>query len=167
MTAGQRLNALETSPRVNEPEEGKAPDAETARLEADIARTRAEMGETIDALKRKLSPSALAEQAKSVAYDATVGKVGQMVEDAEESFVEAGQSMMHTVRRNPLPAALMSSGFGLRAVRRRTWVRSRSTTSWYPREKGALQTADMALERLGIRLCAERAEPEQALPSSS
>src|SRR3954447_15257000 len=106
MTAGQRLDVYELGPVRGEPEEGDGPDTETARLQADIARTRKEMGSTIEALKHKLSPSALTEQASSAAREAPIEKVEHMIHDAEENLVETGHSMMDTVRRNPIPAAL-------------------------------------------------------------
>src|SRR5262249_24066006 len=89
MTAARRLEAVER--RHDESRyEGGEPDAEESQLEADNARTRAEMDSTIDALRQKLSPAALSEKAGEVAYEATIGKVEDMVHETEHTVVEAG-----------------------------------------------------------------------------
>ena len=72
---------------------------EAARLE--IERTRAGMGETVDAIQGRLSPENLKEQAKDRVKEATVGRA----RDARAGIAE-------TVRANPLPAALTGIGLG-------------------------------------------------------
>lgn len=51
-------------------------------------------------------------EAKTAAYDATVGKVSHMVEDARETVTEAGTTVLGTIRANPIPAALIAVGVG-------------------------------------------------------
>ena len=73
-------------------------EAEARRVE--IERTRADMGETVDAIQERLSPENLKEQAKDRVREATVGRAQG-----------AGSSIMETIRENPLPTAL--TGIGL------------------------------------------------------
>jgi ElaB/YqjD/DUF883 family membrane-anchored ribosome-binding protein len=92
-------------------------DIETAR--ARIEETRAEMSETIDAIKEKLSPDHLVQQAK----EATVGRAQEAmhsaVDTAREAMYSAGDTakgasmtMMETIRQNPMPAAMAGIGLG-------------------------------------------------------
>ncbi|MCA1717374.1 MAG: DUF3618 domain-containing protein, partial [Actinobacteria bacterium] len=74
-------------------------EAEVERVE--IERTRADMGETVDAIQQRLSPESLKEQAKDRVKEATVGKAQG-----------AGSTIVETVRANPLPAALTGLGLG-------------------------------------------------------
>lgn len=115
MTAGERLEALERA-GAPEPED---PEAEAARLRADIAQTRESIGSTINALQEKLSPAALADQAKSAVREATIGKVETMVENAESTLAETGYSVTHTIRRHPLAAALAGIGLAWLWMQRR------------------------------------------------
>lgn len=100
----------------------------------DIEQTRADMSRTIDAIKEKLNPETLKEQAKDALHDATVGKVETAVhnvvesaketasnvwESAREKFSGAGHSakgagynMIDTIKENPIPAALAGIGIG-------------------------------------------------------
>jgi len=71
------------------------------RTRAEIERTRADMGETVDAIQQRLSPENLKEQAKDRVKEVTVGKVQG-----------AGSAIVETVRANPLPAALTGLGLG-------------------------------------------------------
>lgn len=64
---------------------------------AEIERTRADMGETADAIQDKLSPRNLKEQAK---------------EQAKGTAKGAGSTLMETIRENPMPAALTGIGLG-------------------------------------------------------
>jgi len=79
--------------------EAEVDEIEVTRVE--IERTRAGMGETVDAIQDRLSPENLKEQAKDRVREATVGKAQ-----------EAGSGIMDTIRQNPLPAALTGIGLG-------------------------------------------------------
>jgi hypothetical protein len=74
-------------------------EAEVERVE--IERTRADMGETVDAIQQRLSPESLKEQAKDRVKEATVGKAQG-----------AGSAIVESVRANPVPAALTGIGLG-------------------------------------------------------
>lgn len=71
-----------------------------AEIEADIARTRADMDETLDALQHRLSPEMITAQARSYLAEQTEGG-----RELVENFIEA-------VRRNPLPMALLGLSVG-------------------------------------------------------
>ncbi len=51
-------------------------------------------------------------EARTAAYDATVGRVNHMVEDARETVTDAGTTILGTIRANPIPAALVAVGIG-------------------------------------------------------
>jgi hypothetical protein len=68
-----------------------------SEIEQDIARTRAELSETLDAIERKLAPRHLLEKGVDMlrgSMDGDVGRVGE------------------TLRANPLPLALIGAGVG-------------------------------------------------------
>ena len=100
------------------PEEGESEEA--VRLRAEIAATRENIGSTIGALQQKLSPSALAEQAKTVVRDATIGKVENMVHDAEYRIARTGYTFLDTIRENPIPAAMTAIGLAWLFMNRRS-----------------------------------------------
>lgn len=77
-----------------------------------IERTRSQMGSTIDAIEERLSPSRLAQEAKTAVKDATVGKAQQVASDVTDSASGLGGSIVDTVRSNPIPAALAGIGIG-------------------------------------------------------
>lgn len=90
-------------------DEGKT--SETSRLRESIAETRESIGNTIDALQEKLNPAAIAEQAKTAVREATIGKVENMVHEAEETITRTSYSLYDSIRNNPVPAAM--AGIGL------------------------------------------------------
>jgi ElaB/YqjD/DUF883 family membrane-anchored ribosome-binding protein len=112
--------------------EGEEPG--TGEILVEIEQTRAVMGETIDAIQRKLSPETLADQAKGAVQDvteqvresvreavaeakgavreATLGKVEQAVSNAGETAQGFGAGVIETIRRNPIPAALAGLSIG-------------------------------------------------------
>lgn len=77
-----------------------------------IEQTRAQMGSTIDAIEERLSPSRLAQEAKSAVKDATVGSAQQAVSNITDSASNAGGSFVDAIRENPVPAALAGIGLG-------------------------------------------------------
>jgi len=107
---------------------------EIAATRAEIEQTRAEMSGTIDAIKDKLSPQNLVQQAKETVKEATVGKAqevaGNVVEGARraantavegaeramnsagDTAREAGSTFMETIQHNPIPSALIGVGLG-------------------------------------------------------
>jgi hypothetical protein len=69
---------------------------EADRIERDLARTRARLDATIDALQEKLSPGQMVDQAVSYLKDTGGG--------------EFGRNLMVSVRDNPIPVALVGIG---------------------------------------------------------
>ena len=96
---------------------------DTAEIRANIEHTRAEMSETINALQDRLSPTNIKEQAKEqvreqfyeakeMVRDATIGRVENMMHSAGDTVNDARNTMMETIRQNPIPAALVGIGLG-------------------------------------------------------
>jgi len=96
---------------------GTTPEPSVPELKAEIAQTREEMQETIAAIQARLSPSHLAEQAKSTVREATIGRVANMAEGARQTASDvatqtrrAARRLPRPVRDNPLPFALIGAG---------------------------------------------------------
>jgi ElaB/YqjD/DUF883 family membrane-anchored ribosome-binding protein len=131
-------------------------DDTTRRLSQDIAQTRAQMSETIDAIEEKLRPGAIVANATERVKAVTSEKARAMAETAEDMAKDvmdrtretardvmnrtrdtAGDvadrtrdvagSLADTIRKNPLPAALIGAGFAWWAFSR---MRSAGDTSW-------------------------------------
>jgi len=113
---------------------------EAIRLE--IAETRVEMSETVDAIQERLAPDALVEQAKEAmsevteravqeakeraqeairevtemareaVREATVGKAEDMIGNATDTAKDTGESLIETIRANPIPAAIAAVSLG-------------------------------------------------------
>ncbi len=111
-------------------------DSEADRIKADIEDTRAEMGQTLNEIQERLSPEHLMDQVKETVREATIGKVERVMETvnekisnvaepamealgaAGEKLKETGSSISATVRRNPIPFALVGLGVGMLIVSR-------------------------------------------------
>lgn len=78
---------------------------DTIAIRQQIAQTRAEMTATIEQLETRLDPEVLKEQAKTAAYDATIGKAKTMVSRTSNGIVD-------TIKANPVPLALTALGIG-------------------------------------------------------
>lgn len=115
-----------------------ADDAEVEEIRAEMEATRAGMSETIDAIQDRLNPDDLKEQAKDIAKDvteqvtehvkqslhdattkaketvrdATVGRAERLFDNASDSAWEVRESVIETVKANPIPAALVGIGLG-------------------------------------------------------
>ena len=99
-------------------------DDRTHEIRAKIEETRADMGETIDAIQERLSFANISEQvseqvsnaletAKDTVYDATIGKVVGFMKNTGNGISQS--SMVRTVKDNPLPFILIGAGAGLLA----------------------------------------------------
>jgi ElaB/YqjD/DUF883 family membrane-anchored ribosome-binding protein len=91
-------------------------------IRAEIAHTRAEMGETINAIQDRLDPERLKEQVreevrdrvdhvKDQVRDATIGRAEHVMNMVDYQAREAGSSLWDRIRANPIPSAMV--GFGL------------------------------------------------------
>ena len=110
--------------------------SETERIKAEIEDTRAELGQTINEIQERLSPEHLMGQVKETVREATIGKVERVMDKvgekisnmaepamdamgrAGETLKETGYSLTNTVRRNPIPCALIGLGVGMLVVNR-------------------------------------------------
>ena len=70
---------------------------EVAQSRMEIERTRADMGETVDAIQEKLSPESMRAQART---------------QVKESARDAGSGLMDTIKQNPVPVAMVGAGLG-------------------------------------------------------
>jgi gas vesicle protein len=98
------------------------PPAETGEespeeLQEDIEQTREAMSATIDALQERLSAESLKAHAEALKYqaaesirEATIGKAENMVSDVQEKAVNTGETIIGTIKANPIPAALTALG---------------------------------------------------------
>ena len=95
---------------------------ETEMIKAQIEETRADLGETIDAIQEKLSFSNISgqvseqvnnavETAKEAVYDATIGKVVNIMKNLGNEI--SGTSIGTTIKKNPLPFILIGAGAGM------------------------------------------------------
>jgi ElaB/YqjD/DUF883 family membrane-anchored ribosome-binding protein len=87
---------------------GKDPE----QIRADIARTRAELGDTIDRLQERLNPRRLRDEAQDAVREATIGRAKQMAEKAGHRARGFRDVAMDTIRQNPIPAAMVALGLG-------------------------------------------------------
>lgn len=117
--------SIETNTSEDAPEE-------TEHLKAQIEETRSQMGETIDAIQEKLSFSNISEQVKDqvsehindalgtvkeTVYDATIGKVGNLMKNINKGFNEFTKSdIVQSAWQNPLALSLIGLGVGMLVV---------------------------------------------------
>lgn len=80
-------------------------------LREEIAETRGEMSETIEAIQERLSPSSIVANARDSVRNATTEKVKQMANTAGDAAERVmNNTFMDTVRANPVPAAMIGIG---------------------------------------------------------
>ena len=94
-------------------------DPEVERLVDDIEETREEMTGTVEEIGDRLEPRNIVENATQSVKAAAAGKVEDMTTTAEEMATEAketvrdvGGSVIDTIARNPVPAAMVGLGIG-------------------------------------------------------
>jgi len=97
---------------------GSDPETErqTREIRSDIAQTRADMSETVDAIQEKLRPGNIVSRATSSVRDATVDRVKEMARGARDTFRgdsrrTAGISygVTERIRENPIPVAIAAA----------------------------------------------------------
>ena len=130
---------------------------ETEQLRAQIEETRSNLGGTIDAIQEKLSISNITEQvkdevsdyvnttyqtAKDSVYDATIGKVGNIMNYVNKGLNEVGNTKIgFAARQNPLAISLIGLGLGMLLInsskkKRSTYRYDYDTDYDYDRESG-------------------------------
>jgi ElaB/YqjD/DUF883 family membrane-anchored ribosome-binding protein len=102
-------------------------DPEVEQLVEDIDVTREEMSSTVEQIGDRLDPRNIVADAKETVREATVGKVenmantaGEMVSNAGQTAQQAGGGLVETIRRNPVPAAMVGIGLGWLAMSARS-----------------------------------------------
>jgi ElaB/YqjD/DUF883 family membrane-anchored ribosome-binding protein len=115
------------TPRIRSDAELPSPADDPQQIRADMANTRAEMAETIDAIQARLSPQHLMQEARDTVRDATVGKVKDMMTSATDKAADLAEDVqdgaleaVDYVRQNPIPAALIGAGIA--------WLLMRTST---------------------------------------
>ena len=138
---------------------------ESERIRRDMAQTRVQMGRTLNELQDRLNPDTLKQQAKDAAYDATIGRVGNMVQNAGESIRQTGNGFVQSIKDNPLPAAIAVLSVGWLFSRARASASTGTTTTFSTEKIGdkaeemklrASRAADNAQEQ--IRCVARQAQ---------
>jgi ElaB/YqjD/DUF883 family membrane-anchored ribosome-binding protein len=89
----------------------------TAEIRSDIERTRADLGETVDAIQDRLRPGNMASRAAESVRDATVGRVQQLADRVTHrsryrTYDSDGGGFVDRVRDNPVPAAIAAISLG-------------------------------------------------------
>lgn len=103
-------------------------------IERDIADTRSELDHTLDALQDRLSAGSLIDQAKDYLRDGTSGSREFMT-----NFTES-------IRRNPVPAALIGIGVGWMMM---AGARGRNSAGYQPNRQLPMRTEDINESPLG------------------
>jgi ElaB/YqjD/DUF883 family membrane-anchored ribosome-binding protein len=87
------------------------------QIVVEIEHTRADMTGTIDEIGHRLNPQRIADQAREQVREATVGRVERLVDDAGQTAQETSETLIDTIRQNPVPAAMAAIGIGWLAMR--------------------------------------------------
>jgi len=106
------------------------PTPETQQIREEIAQTRAELGDTIDEIQERLTPSHLVEQAKEAVRGATMDKVqeltnqaGQTASHLVERTRDSTEALLERIREHPVPVACAGLGLALLFTARRRATR--------------------------------------------
>lgn len=135
-------------------------------IRSQIARTRAQMGETIDQIQARLAPEQLKLQAQEAIREATLEKVEEMKMSVERKANNWRSGLVHTIRENPVPAALVGIGLGWLMMSNKdedypTYYQERNGRHYnggrdyrpyyahYPREADQFGQGESAQERVG------------------
>lgn len=81
-------------------------------IRAQIEQTRAQMTQTVNSIQERLSPERLTREAKEKIKEATIGKVEEMADVAAYKANRWRNSMVDTMKQNPIPTALVGIGLG-------------------------------------------------------
>jgi len=163
----------------------------------EIAETRVEMSQTVDALQAKLAPDTLVEQAKEAlsevteravqeakerareaiqeatelakdaVHDATVGKAEHMVNNATETAMDTSSSIMETIRENPLPAAIAAVSLGWLFTKRRAGGRASTSSYRNPQYASSTSTTDKVTGKVSETAGQVRHVGERAVNSAT
>ena len=122
-------------------------DENTEQLRANIEDTRADMSQTINEIQERLSPEYLVDQVKETVREATIGKVGKVMDQVGETLSgvtepalemagragnaikEVGTTVADKFYKNPIPMTLIGLGVGMLVIRNFTGRSYDSSTS--------------------------------------
>jgi len=111
----------DTTGRVTASDAQDDTEARTQEIREEIAQTRVEMSETIEAIQERLTPSHLVAQASETVRNATTEKVKQMANTAGHAADQVmDSSVAQTIRSNPIPAAMIGIGAAWLLMKGRT-----------------------------------------------
>ena len=83
----------------------------TAEIRSQIEHTRAELGQTIDAIQDRLSPRRVVQEAKENISDATIGRAKRLASRVSDAVTTNGSptvsAVLEKARRNPTITALV------------------------------------------------------------
>lgn len=108
------------------PETNQSSDA----IKADIERTRHEMGHKIDEIQDRFRPEHLKDQAQEVVRSAVQDGTDAVVSYVRGHSAELSGTLMDTIKRNPVPAAMIGLGLGWILYDSFTNRSSREDYSW-------------------------------------
>lgn len=112
-------------------------------IKTDIERTRQNMSDKIDQIQARLSPTNIKAQAQETVRDIVRDSTESLTAYLSENSRELGSSVAHTIKSNPIPAALIGLGIGWLLVesagggrsksQQNNWQHSDSQRNqWYP-----------------------------------
>lgn len=87
-------------------------DRSPEEIRHDMEQTRNRMSGTIDEIQYRLQPDRLKQRAKDTVRENTIGKVQQATDGAAQKAKGVSSDMFDTIKKNPVPAALVAVGLG-------------------------------------------------------
>lgn len=122
----------DTTGRVSPRRDKDETEIRTQEIREEIAQTRIEMSETIEAIEERLRPSNLVAQAGETVRNAATEKVKDMANTAERAADRVMEtSFAQTVRANPVPVAMIGIGAAWLLMKGRSDESSRWRTRDY------------------------------------
>lgn len=94
------------------------------QLRAEIRLRRENMRKDIDSLEARLNPDRLKQEAADKVRSETVGRVEEFADNATDMVRGASNDVFETIKKNPMPAALVAVGLGWLFMERRQDNRS-------------------------------------------
>lgn len=106
-------------------------------IRAEIEDTRAQLGDTIDQIGERLSPSHIKQQIGQSVHDATVGRVEDAARAVGNRVSGASKTFVDVLRENPIPVAMVGMGLG--------WL------YWSARNRSSGSTSEPITDRVADR----------------
>lgn len=124
------------------------------------------MSGTVDAIQDKLSPEHIRGQVKHKVREAMIGRAREMANRTGDRAKDIGNNIVETVRRNPVPAAMVGLGLGWLIVKgpNHRYRATESSRAKYRRKAGEL--AGSARERASEFTAAAREKAGEAISSA-